>query len=91
MPDKDPSQTQLIQALEDNKRLRGYIDWAMRLAMLGLFVWVWNTNAKIDRIEKLESTNTKFWQIHQQTKEAINEDRAADGKPLFKWDIDDTR
>ena len=44
--------------------------------------------ARIAKVEQDADTTAKFWKIHAQTRDAINDDRAAAGKALFKWDID---
>ena len=67
------------------------------LGALLIFVagWVWDTqNWKIEMDQKIadiqdqKEMNTKFWKLHNQTKEAINRDRALNGEPPFTWDLD---
>lgn len=45
--------------------------------------------SRILQVLENDEAHAKFWRIHTQTKDAINEDRQKTGAPLFKWDLKD--
>ena len=44
--------------------------------------------ARLLQVLENDEQYAKFWKIHSQTKDAINEDRQLNSRPLFKWDLD---
>lgn len=63
--------------------------------VIGLAVWVWNTNSRVGKLEDYEATKSKFWRLHSQERDAINtlivefNARHPDDPPLelFTWQL----
>lgn len=45
--------------------------------------------SRIEALEMREEGIGKLWKAASQTKDALNDDRAAAGKPLLKWELGD--
>ena len=67
---------------------RRVIETLMVAAILAIAGWAWRAEVRMSKVEDQGELNSKFWKLHHQVQDAINEERAAAGKPLFKWDLD---
>ncbi len=73
------------------------VNAVMVALVLGLAAWVWKTNDRMSALEDYSQTKSKFWKIHQQTKDHMNDfidhwnEFRPDGSPKaakFRWDLE---
>ena len=58
------------------------------------FTWAWMTSsqmtklqAQVDELQTRQSTMSKFWLIHAQTKDELNRINFILNRPLWSWDL----
>jgi hypothetical protein len=77
-----------------DKLIRNALVSVVGACIIGLFVWVWNTNTKlvlmqqsVDRILLDTETRAKFWRRHGWAKTQINTLRTLHDLPIINWHV----